>query len=360
MRRLRTIWVSGLASVTVGCGSLGGGGGGGEGLPNRGIAGYVLVEEPAEASGEGSAASTTVRPQYVITNADGPRYVESSAWVHDGVIEMVAERRIDRERAIVWFRSTDGGATWSDPVAVIDGASLPEAWEADGELAAPSLLREGDQWVIAFAYGDDAGIGLAQGPSLDALVVAAEPLLVASESWEADGVWSPSIIRHGDERWLYYVTEGTEPGEDGSDVDTGRRIALARIAADGSVTRVGGVLDSSICGELDASDCPEADGPGSPEVRLARTPTGRDVFRMFYSAGDDGIEALVFAASHDGIGWSRFPYNPILDEARFDEYGATNVVIGDEYVLFYTREPNRGTRGIVRAVNALGNVADRW
>lgn len=360
MIRPTTFCLLGCAGLLSACGSLGGGGGGGEGLPNRGIAGYVLVQEPQEASGEGSAASATVRPQYVITNADGPRYVEPSAWVHDGIIEMVAERRIDRERAIVWMRSSDGGASWSDPVVVLDGSELPAAWEADGAIAAPSLLRNGDQWEVAFSYGDDVGIGLARGTTLDSLVVDAEPLLVAGEPSESDGVSAPSLVQYGDERWLYYVTEGTEPGDDGADVDTGRHIALARIAADGAVTRQGRVLDATICGDLAAADCPEADGPGSPEVRVARTPTGRDVFRMFYSAGDDGIEALVFAASHDGLTWSRFPFNPVLDEARFDEYGATNVLIGDEYVLLYTREPNRGTRGIVRAVNALGNVAERW
>jgi hypothetical protein len=360
-----------LAPCAVGallsaCGSLGSSDGGGSGLPNRGIAGYQLVEEPVEASGEGSgegsgeSTSSVVKPLWILNDDEDFRYSEPSALYFDGTIEMLVGRRKDDEYVIVWVRSNDGGDTFSAPVVVLQGSDLPEAFAAEGEIAAPSLQRDTNGWVVAFEYGGGAGIGLARGATLDALVIDGEPLLVPTEPYESDGVTAPSLVVDGAAATLYYVTEGEVAVEGSGDVAVGPAIAMASIDAAGALNRLGVVLDGTICGDPPAEDCLEGEEVSSPEVRLATTPTGSTVYRMFYSAGDDGTEAIVFAASYDGRIWSRFPFNPVLNESRFDEFGATNLRIGDEYVLFYTRVPNRGTRGIVRAINSLGNAADRW
>lgn len=351
-----------LACGLAACGSLGSSDGGGSGLPNRGIADYQLVEEAVEASGEGSGESTSdvVKPLWVLNNLEDVRYSEPSALVYNNTIEMLVASRLDDVYSIVWIRSDDGGNTFSTPVVVLEGAALPAAYVAEGKIAAPSLQRDASGWVVAFEYGDGAGIGLARGSSLEALSVDATPLLVPTENYEADGVSAPSLVVEPTGALLYYVTEGEVAVEGSGDVSVGPAIALAEIDAAGALRRTGIVLDGTICGDPPAEDCLEGEEVSSPEVRRATTPAGSTVYRMFYSAGSDGMEAIVFAASFDGRSWSRFPFNPVLNEGRFDEFGATNLRIGDQYLLFYTRAPNRGTRGIVRAINALGNAADRW
>ncbi len=346
------------AALLVACGSLGGGGGGGDGLPNRGIAGYTMVR--VEGSGEGSAVDAAdLPPEYIHSNADDrPRLVEPSAWLHDGAIEMLAERRERDDSAIVWLRSTDGGSTFSEPVDLLVPAALPAEWGAWEELSAPALLRTSVGWVVAVGVGDGEGIGLLRGAALDALVPDPALALVPTEAFELEGIGAPSLVSDGDVLLLYYQTAGTNGVEGSGAVDYSAAIALARIEPDGAVVREGVVVDASVCG--DAEECLEAEGIGSPEVRLATTAAGRAVYRLFASAGDDGTDAIVFAASFDGRAFSRFPFNPVIDEARFAEYGATNLRIDDTYVLIYTREPSRGTRGIVRAINAIGDAADRF
>lgn len=339
---------------------MGGGGGGGENLPNRGIAGYAIVEVPAEgsAAGSGDEADATIDPRWVALGADGVRYREPSAWVTDDAIEVLLEVRSDSRSRLAWLRSTDDGSTWSAPVEVLDGSGLGAPFETDAGLSAPSVWYDGTQWFVAFGYGDGAGIGLAAGPTLDTLRVAPDPLLVAEGSGESDGIGAPSLVEVDAVWHLYYATSGQEAEVDGGGA-LAPYVALATGAGPGGMARQGAVIDGGVCSP-EIEECLEAIGVASPEVRVATTAAGRRVLRMFYGAGDDGVESLGFAASFDGRSWSRFAYNPAQAEDRFDEYGATNVIVEDRYQILYTREAARGPRGVVQAVHRLGGVSDRW
>jgi hypothetical protein len=96
----------------------------------------------------------------------------------------------------------------------------------------------------------------------------------------------------------------------------------------------------------------DRDGVADAEVRAETTATGRDQYRMVYTAVGGGIG---FAASADGTTWSRFAFNPVLEgSAR----GPTNLRLGDRYALYFA--VGRIERFVVAAFDDAGAASSAF
>jgi hypothetical protein len=328
-----------------GCGALGGGGGGGDNLPNRGIAPYVRVELGDEEAPE----------RHVLTpdDAAATELREPAAVVDAGRVLLYVEVR-DRASGAAYVARTvsDADGTGFGP---LDVALTPEDapdW-AGARVGAPSVLRDGDRWLMAFAFGDGEGIGLARSDDGERFVVDAAPLLTRDAALEA-WVGSPSLVRFGGALTLFYEARGAE-------ADALAHVARARV--DGTAaTRLGPVLSagSGCIGADGAEDpCWDRSGVGAPEVRVSRTATGRELLRLFYTGFAGKRGDLGFAASFDGADWSRFVFNPVVAESD-DEREATNVRLGDAYLLYFVEVASGAAHGVDLAINDEGVPSEQF
>ncbi len=356
--------------------------GGGSNLPNRGVIPWQVDMEPiperdagtdaapdeAGDAGDVEAADVpTERVAYLLEN-DELRFLNPAIVDVDDVLTLFVEVRERDANRIAWATSSDGGATFTELQPALVAADLPEAWEADDRIGAPSASFDGATWHLAFAYGREDGIGYASGPSPDQLQIRSEPLLVPGDEVDVRGASDPSLVPT-DTGWrLYYIGEGEIPGEDDDVVRTGPNVVLAQAGPDLAFERVGIVWSQNLAcppvdegsGEGAGGDCWESAGITAPEVRVGSTLAGRTVWRMFYSAGDDAKAGVGFAASFDGLSWSGFDYNPVIDEDIYDEYGAATAFLGDRYVIFYNRDRTFERAGVVRAVNDRPVPSERF
>ncbi|MEZ4266271.1 MAG: exo-alpha-sialidase [Myxococcota bacterium] len=328
-----------LAGGLIGCGGLGGGGGGGYNLPNRGIAPYVRVDL--------GDAETPVLHVLAPDEADLTELREPSGLVDGDRVVLFFEVR-DRATGAAYIARSS-----SDASGAVFGAQepvlLPQdvgAWALD-RVGAPSVIQTPDGWLMAFAYGDGDGIGLARSDDGIDFVADPAPLLAREPSTELR-VDSPSIARFDGRLLLYYETLAAAEGA---------TLSIARAQIDGaSATPQGLILQagSDCLGADGAADpCWDRSGVGSPEVRASRTATGRTVLRLFY-AGYAGKRAdLGFAASFDGAQWSRFVFNPVVAE-KADEREATNLRFGSEYLLYFVEVGTAAQHGIALSVNDAG------
>ncbi|MCB9729345.1 MAG: hypothetical protein H6744_15820 [Deltaproteobacteria bacterium] len=343
--RLIALWAT--AALCGGCAALGGGGGGGENLPNRGIAPYVRVGGDDEET-----------PLPYALEAEEPEAVElrePSAVVVDAQVLLYVElrERVGGAASIARASSDASGTSFGPSEPVLDPAEAPE-W-ADGRVGAPSVLRTDGGWLLAFAYGDGAGIGLARSQDGLHFDVDPQPALARDPATEAS-VDAPSLVRFGDQLVLLYEVLGVEEGAT-------RRIDRALADGDGvSFARAGTALEAGTgCFGADGAEdpCWDRAGVGSPELRVSRTATGRELLRLFYTGYSGKRGDLGFAASFDGVTWSRFAFNPVVAE-KLDERGPTNVRFGDIYLLYYVETGSGTAHGIAAARDEAGVPSERF
>lgn len=341
----RAASLSVLAAVVSACGALGGGGGGGNNLPNRGIAPYERVELGDE---EAPALHVLVPEDGQLTELREP-----SGLLEDGRVVLFVEVRDRATGAGHIARTTsDASGTAFSSLAVVLTAADAGGWAGE-RVGAPSVLRAPEGWLMAFAYGAGEGFGLARSGDGVQFTVDAEPLLVRDPDAERT-IDSPSLVRLGERLLLYYERVG---------VDAGAAPDIAFAEIDGAAaTRQGTALAPGIgCLGADGAEdpCWDRAGVGSPEVRLARTATGRELLRLFYTGYSGKRGDLGFAASFDGADWSRFVFNPVVAE-KADEREATNLRFGDEYLLYFVEVGSGDAHGIALAIDDAGVPSERF
>ncbi len=324
MTRLRR--VSGLpglplvsALVLCACGAMGGRDGGADDLPDRGLGPWRLSEEgPAIAGLDG----LKVRHPTALSDAGG-----------HGLALLVGLEGPEG-LAIARLRLTDAGGddegalSFAAPEILLAGASEPSGLrDADGGLR---LV-----WVEADGVIATGAVTEADGPE-------ASPELAAVVRTGVVGR-SPSLVQTPSGAELVFalvdgaVVRFTPGAEDAPEV----------VLAPGA-----GCLDD----DGEATDCWDGGAIVDADVRLARTATGRAVYRMVYTAVSGGTHAFGFAASWDGQRWSRYAFNPMLK----GEAGARRPTVipdGDRYLLFYGRVSGSG---LGLAIQDTGVASERW
>lgn len=295
------------------CGSLGGEGGGDSNLPTRGVAPYAFWTEAGEELPDPTAEG--LRP--LLSASEGAGRVSA---VSDG--------------AAMWLYREEGtGSTWRLlRHRLLDGWNVGEVEEIIGlpsppEASAwqPGVLRDtlGRWWLVT------AGERLTWYRSTD------------GRQWTQDGslpqieglTWrSPSPVVRGDERLVFAVIA---TGEDAGRVMGWREGASAW-------TEIGVVFGGGE-GCLNTSGqpapCWDRAGVDTLEVRPALTAVGRPLLRMWYSAANSGD--VGFAASWDGMTWSRFRYNPTLRSGRHTLRWPTNAALRGGLYLYVERSARR-------------------
>ena len=332
-RILPLVWLYAVA-LLMGCGTLGEGDGGAENLPNTGVIPYTLAAFNGE-DGETTPYSLPA-PDPAIT-----LYLSPFAWQEGTDVHLLFEAndRDDGAGRILTAQSTDGGFSFGAATDVLLPHSAP-GW-VNGRVGDPTLWQtEGGPFLLAFAYGDGDGIGLARSADGAQFTIEDTPLLVRGV--DEGQISDPSLVAADGVFWLYYTE--TADGDDGG------RISLATAADDLVFERQGTVLLPDPGCEDDSDPCWDAGGLEGAEVRVATTDLGRQIFRMFYSGHRGGRSNLGFASSWDGLTWERFPYNPILADAT-DTQAPSNLLVESTYLLYFQREENARSQGI--ALGAL-------
>jgi len=329
MRRATTITIAvSAALLALGCAAQGGEDGGGANLPNRGIVPWERVT-PDDA------------PFVLVPPASSPdlRWREPHALVDDGRVLLYLEARdtVTGDTEVLLAESADGVTFTAPSVALTDAA-------------APSVSRgPGGAFWMAFASPAGDAIGLASSDDGRTFTVETADIVTAGAD---ETVGAPSLVHDGSELLVYY----SRVTADAVEIARASGSPGGSFADDGVVLSPGtGCVDSS----GDAETCWDALEVGSPDVRIATTGAGRRVFRLFYGGLAGSRAALGFAASHDGLTFSRFAFNPVVDE-RFDEHAPSSVRLGDRYLLYWSEERSASAHGVAVAEDAPDAPSERW
>ena len=334
---LHAALIAGGALVALGCSSLGGEGGGGANLPNRGISPWEVVQTVEE---------DTETPLVILAEEEATLR-EPSLVAQGELLVIYLERQVEvegsLEGSILRAESDDGGLSWTQPETVLTAEQVPFA---SRRVGAPSVTREGDRWLMAFAVDEGAAIGWAESVDGETFT---EPVEVVTAS-EGKSVDSPSATALGRERRVYYAAAQTsDEGE--------RRVALEAISFEdpAQIDDLGEVFAPGVdCTSTSGTParCWDAEGVDTPEVRVATSATNRRVYRLFYTGRRGTSVGVGFAASPDGKAFSRFPFNPVLPNA----VEPTNVLSRERYLLV-----SLGARGGVHlAINDRGQPSERF
>ena len=229
----------------------------------------------------------------------------------DGRPFVVAEVRRDGRSVLQRF-------AWDSParlVAESAGPLLgPEApWEAE-RVGAPALVRDDDRWLLFYAGGVEAGIGLAESEASGAFSrVADEPVLDPVLPWEDGRVGAPAAVADGDGTLLLFY-EGAG----------GAGIGAARGSVVGGFERFG-EAPLLVPQDLAVEDrWSELDRIAEPEV-----PFGESTATLALLAAGHGLLATGGAPAPDatadwslglvlvepsatGLSWTADPFGPVL------------------------------------------------
>ncbi len=250
----------------------------------------------------------------------------------------------DTEDRAIWRAiSADGQRFRIDPARPV---------KDDGGAAAPSILRDGDGYVLYYEYQQGAEIRVATSP--DGIAFGDGQLALAGGVGPA-AARAPSAVLRGDEVLLYYQ------------IGDGTAIGLARGPLAGALTSLGPVLEprevidrgDDIAGgawlEVEAVRSPAAaiiSGPGGPRLHLWFSAFGRE------SGDSEQFGEVVPLPPNYSIGYAvtttdapqsllLWPFNPVLDRvSAFLDHGseldpAVVELVGsdgkptDAYLLYY-------------------------
>lgn len=338
-----------IASLPA-CAALGGEDGGADNLPDRGLSGWL--------------PTATATAPYTLGTVDGPALGGPSALVDPTT-----------SRLVLWFhqRDTDGTFSIYRTSAPQVPAPLPPApTSPDAEPAPPATFTFDAPTLVLDDARDPSVVRLADGRYLMAYLDASSLVRLATS---ADGLTFtdqpatglPTDARASPSLVLSAPTSQT-PSPTTSPVSL-----YAVAAATNALVRQTADLDFAFSSELTVLapgvDCLDLEGEPEPcwdeaaitdaEVRLATSPTGRPLLRVFYAGRTSSTTSLGFAASHDGVTFSRYPFNPVVD-ATISATAPTTVRIDDAYHLFYAEARNAASGGIVHLVSYPPAAADNF
>jgi hypothetical protein len=342
-----------IASLPA-CAALGGEDGGADNLPDRGISGWL--------------PTATATAPYTLGSVDGPVLGGPSALVDPTT-----------SRLVLWFHQRDTDGTFSIhrtsapqiPTPLSPAPTSPDTAEPVplatftfdaptlvlDDAKDPSVVRLGDgRYLMAYL---DASSLVRLATSADGLTFSDQP----ATGLPTDARASPSLV----------LSAPTSPASS-SPTPTTSPVSLYTVdIATNALMRQTADLDFAFSSELTVLtpgvECVDLDGEPEPcwdetaitdaEVRLATSPTGRPLLRVFYAGRRTSTTSLGFAASHDGLIFSRYPFNPVV-EATISATAPTTVRTDDAYHLFYAEARNAASGGIVHLVSTPPAAADNF
>lgn len=239
---------------------------------------------------------------------------------------------------------------------------------APAEVGGPTLIVTGDRVVVWFHQRNESGFEIrraeAPHPGPDEAFVFGASTLVLSDGRDPSLVADPDHPGDPSRHLMAYsasdglrlaALEGETPTPLAATLPTG--ISPSLVVEDGRLALyliVGGALARSeetspltfsepvpvLAPGIDCVDlagepepCWDAGALVDAEVRLAQTPTGRTIWRVFYAAraGQSGSTSIGFAASDDGLTFSRYAFNPVLATGNLTAPASAR--LGDSYHL---------------------------
>lgn len=324
-----------LAAVATACATTGADGEGDRDLPSAGVGPFRKLAD-AEVLG--------IAP-FVLEDRDA-RYREPSAVaVSDGVVLFAVASGADGRDAIVRSRADDGRSFFG---TTGDGGRRPPvvlapelAWEGTA-LSGPSILRRGEEWWLYYAGA--AGIGLAR--SRDGLAFTREPspVLAADPSaggWETSAPRAPGAYVLPDGRIRLLYAAGTAIGE--AESDDG--VHFRRLDARPDTPALDPVLAAShevvpASGALPARWAFDARAVSDPVGLRRVTAAGRVHLRVLYTGeSPDGATAIGLAARYGDDGPLERNASPVYAAGQRERAPAVAEVSG--VTLLYVGQDRR-------------------
>ncbi|MFQ5752760.1 MAG: FlgD immunoglobulin-like domain containing protein [bacterium] len=151
-----------------------------------------------------------------------------------------------------------------------------------------------------------------------------------ASAWDSGHIETPSVIRSGEEFWLYYSATPDSMADDGAQLKFG--LATSQ--------------DGQTWTRHPANPILERGLPGSWEERQIESPCvlkTDSLFYMWYSGTDSHWNIHVgLATSADGINWQKYPGNPVFSPSRSSEWDSVGVYapqvrwLENRFVMLYT------------------------
>ncbi|MBK7977956.1 MAG: hypothetical protein IPK07_33470 [Deltaproteobacteria bacterium] len=324
-------WFGLLSCALLGaCGTLSNAGHedrGDQNLPSAGVAPWDKVDLDGD-------ATNLIQPWVLEVEPASDRASEPSAAFARDRIVLTYTRTGPPERSGIWRTEAPSPEELygTGPGGRVLEASL--AWEA-GQVGAPALIFDealggAEPYRLWYEGGGGRGLGLASSPDGIRWAKHGAPVLVPDQEWEGGRVSAPTVVRVGDELWLWYE------GGDGAGIG----FATSRDGITWVKSGPGPVFTSAL--DWEGASTPDiAPGHvGSPSVILDASQSPPR-FGLYYT-GFVAVErnpltasrlddvtpgarnrSIGYAASTDGVHWTRADatMNPVVAEKTPLEIG---------------------------------------
>ena len=267
-----------LATAACACGVLGGDAGGARDLP----AAAIIPWAEARPSSRCDAASPVAALQDPRTSLEDP-------WVVAGT-----------DRLALYYTSRNGGGSEIFVAESTDGLHFGTPrrvlratldWHGTA-VAAPSVVRYGNLWLLFFSADNGGAIGIARASTGTTFQSDATAILVPQQQWEGPSLERPSAVVEGRTVHLYFG------------VANGAGFGLAQSTDGKAFVRVG-VDAKATSGPV----IPRTDNLlHAPAVHAYFSPLGRRIIQLWFrEQRQSGSSAGIFvAASQEGAPFERF------------------------------------------------------
>ena len=231
----------------------------------------------------------------------------------------------------MWYTGHDGLSSRIGYAVSIDGINWNRGWRNPllGPDAVPgSVLQIGGEYKMWYNYGVFTSNRIGYANSTDGFAWTEYPAnpVIPLGAWHSDQISMPSVIWDGSFYHMLYVGQQNSP--------------LNR--AIGHATSPDGV---SWTKEPSANPILSASSNGNWDDEGVSTPSllWEDVeFKMWYGGHDGSTWRVGYATSSDGVSWTRFPGNPVLDVGpvgAWDESAVSHPSVfrlNGLYYMYYT------------------------
>ncbi|NIM94739.1 MAG: DUF11 domain-containing protein [Anaerolineales bacterium] len=227
--------------------------------------------------------------------------------------------------------ATSGSYEYLDGVISWNGSVGPNSMEQVQFTATIDLNTAWETQVVNTAIINSGGVDIHRSVSItvggsicDFSKYGGNPVLSvgAPGSWDEEGVWDPTILKQGSTHMLWYI---------GADASWTRQIGLA-ISPDGEIWTKEGSNPV-----LSPTEPWEGTALGGPSVIF-----DGGLFKMWYMAFDSsGVGRIGYATSPDGITWTKYGGNPVLDTGTTGSWESDDVTTptvikeGSTYHMWY-------------------------
>jgi len=228
----------------------------------------------------------------------------------------------------VGVATSPDGLTWAQAsTAALGPDGLEGSWKRYATNS-PMIVSYGDRWRVYYTGRADAlgdlNIGLAEGSSATEVEdVSESPVfrwIEEEEAWSGSAVAHPAVVQHPDGHWEMLYSTGYHRIGHAQSLDgvEWKRYCKNPVF----VGRGGGSWEQ---GQVKSADVVVHDG----------------VYLMSYTGGDRGQFKIGFAASRDGLSWTRMGtpvLGPSVEPGTWESgavLGATLAVDGDQLRMWY-------------------------